>query len=167
MTHNRPGSRNPLDETIESILEGGGGRGFGSGGGSRGRPQEMPRIPQANRAVEKIRSLDKKGAEDLQDALIARSQRQVSPKESNRRLRESADEIEKFFGGKIAPRDVIINKDKDLIILKGDKKFRMDVKDPGKWKRKKDDPHFHFEQTNKDGKWVDATDGHRNYFVKD
>lgn len=167
MTHNRPGSRGVVDETIESLLEGGGGRGYGSGGGSRGRPQEMPRIPQANRAAGKVKELDKKGAGDLQEVLVSRAQRQVSPKESDSRLRESADEIEKFFGGRIEPRDVIINPKGDLVIMKGNKKFRMDVQSPGTWKGQKDDPHFHFQQINESGKWVDATDLHRNYFIKE
>jgi hypothetical protein len=167
MTRIRPGSRGALDGTIESLLEGGTPRGFGSGGGHRRGAQEMPRIPQANRATGKIKELDKKGAEDLQEVLVSRAQRQISSKESDHRIRQSADEIEKFFGGRIEPKDVIINPKGDLVIMRGDKKFRMDVQSPGKLKGQKDDPHFHFQQTNKEGEWVDATDLHRNYFIKD
>ncbi|MDP2204754.1 MAG: hypothetical protein Q8K65_00440 [Alphaproteobacteria bacterium] len=167
MARIRPGSRGALDETIESLLEGGTPRGFGSGGGGRRNAQEMPRIPQANRAAGKIKELDKKGAEDLQEVLVSRAQRQISPKESDNRIRQSADEIEKFFGGKIEAKDVRINSKGDLVIFKENKKFRLDVQDPGNWKGRKDDPHFHFQQINESGRWVDATDLHRNYFIKD
>jgi hypothetical protein len=167
MARTRPGSRGALDETIEDLLEGGTPRGFGNSGGGRRAAQEMPRIPQANRAAGKIKALDKKGAEDLQEVLVSRAQRQVSPKESDSRIRQSADEIEKFFGGKIDAKDVRINSKGDLVIFKENKKFRMDVQDPGKWKGRIDDPHFHFQQLNKEDKWVDATDLHRNYFIKD
>ncbi len=84
-------------------------------------------------------------------------------------MREVADDIEKFLGGKVQAKDIKVSKKDDLVILKGDKKFRMDVKDPGKLKDRKtpDEPHFHFQQLNDVGDWVDAVDEHRNYFKKD
>ena len=64
-----------------------------------------------------------------------------------------------------------VNKHGDITIIKGNKQFRMDVKDPG-WKfdkngkKVKDEPHFHLKRLNKEGKWEDATSTHRHYFKK-
>ena len=161
MTNKPPHDRDPSD-----ILEGGGARGGGAYGGGA---SPVPKSPIANQAVPKIQKLNRQGADDLQEVMIARSQGRVSAKESNAHMREVADDIEKFLGGKAEAKDIKPSDSNDLVILKGDKKFRMDVKKPGKLKDGKtpDKPHFHFQQLNEQNKWVDAVDEHRNYFSKD
>ena len=155
----------------EDVLEGGGGGGRGGGYGNlpRPSPSSVPKSPEANAAVPKIQRLDRRGAEDLQDVLQTRAQGRVSPKEMDPLLRDAADDIEKFLGGKIEPKDIKPSKSGDLIILKDKKKFRMDVKKPGWLKDRKtlDQPHFHFEEMGSNGKWQDATDLHKNYFERD
>lgn len=82
----------------------------------------------------------------MQDVVTARAQGRVSAKESQQHIREAADDIEKFLGGKIEASDIKLSKSNDLVILKGDRKFRMDVNVPGRTRDRKgiDDPHFHF-----------------------
>lgn len=156
----------------EDILEGGSGGSGARGGGLRAPSAPVvstPKSPIANQAVPKIQKLNRQGADDLQEVMIARAQGRVSAKESNAHMREVADDIEKFLGGKVEAKDIKPSDVNNLVILKGDKKFRMDVKNPGNLKDRKtpDDPHFHFQQLNEQNKWVDAVDAHRNYFRKD
>jgi hypothetical protein len=79
--------------------------------------------------------------------------------------------IEDFLGGKPQPKDVHVNKHGDITIIKGNKKFRMDVKRPGDkigpdGKKTPEDPHFHlYERRN--GEWEDVTKQHRHFFKKD
>lgn len=170
MTDKPPYRRRP-----EDILEGGGAGGGARSGGLRAPrapsapATPMPKSPIANQAVPKLQKLNRQGADDLQEVMVARSQGRVSAKESSAHMREVADDIEKFLGGKVQAKDIKASKSDDLVILKGDKKFRMDVKDPGLTRDRKgpDDPHFHFQQQDAKGNWIDASDGHKNYFKKD
>ena len=166
MTRKPPHSQRP-----EDVLEGGAGRGAGGGYTTRPtfRSPTTPKSPEANAAVPKIRQLDRRGADDLQEVMQSRAQGRVSSKETNPQIRDAADDIEKFLGGKVDPADIKPSKSGDLVILKGDKKFRMDVKNPGKLKDGKtpDKPHFHFQRMDEKGDWYDASDAHRNYFKKD
>lgn len=78
---------------------------------------------------------------------------------------------EEFLGGRPDPKDVKINSKGDIIIMKGNEKFRMDVKNPGdkpgpNGTRVPEEPHLHLQELKKNGKWGDATDGHRFYFKK-
>ena len=132
-------------------------------------PPEEPLPAPVQNAVRQIGRLNRSGAEDLHEVLTERAYGRLSPKEANPDIRASADHVEEFLGGKIEPQDIKPSKSGDLVILKGDKKFRMDVKNPGLTRDRKsvDDPHFHFEVKNDSGKWVDASDGHKNYFNKD
>lgn len=117
----------------------------------------------------KIKRLNRQGADDLQEVLTSRAQGRLSSKESNQQVREAADDIEKFLGGKVVAKDIKKGGLEDLVILKGDKKFRMDVKNPGLTRDRKglDEPHFHVEGLSDEGKWEDVTDLHKNYFHKD
>lgn len=168
--HDAMTNKPPHDRDLSDILEGGGARGGGAYGG---RASPVPKSPIANQAVPKIQKLNRQGADDLQEVMVARSQGRVSAKESSAHMREVADDIEKFLGGKVEAKDIrkggVNGEMDDLVILKGDKKFRMDVKNPGRTPDRKsaDEPHFHFQQENEIGKWVDATDQHKNYFNKD
>lgn len=49
-----------------------------------------------------------------------------------------------------------------MVLLKGDKKIRFDIKDPHS-----DKPHFHLEKKNPNGKWIDAGPEHRYYFTEE
>lgn len=159
-TRKPPGRQRP-----EDLLEGGAGR----GGGGYGSPRSWrdvfrsPATPQVNRAAEKIRALNRQSADDLHETLAYRAYGRRSPKETDARIREAADDIEKFLGGKVRSEDLKPSKSGDLVILK------MDVRNPGKMKDRKtpDDPHFHFEKLDKDGNWIDASEVHKNYFKKD
>lgn len=173
MTNKPPYRRRP-----EDILEEGGAGGGARSGGLRAPrapsapatpATPMPKSPIANQAVPKLQKLNRQAADDLQEVMIARSQGRVSAKESNAHMREVADDVEKFLGGKVEANDIKPSKSGDLVILKGDKKFRMDVKNPGRTPDRKgpDDPHFHFERLNDRGRWEDASDLHKNYFRKD
>jgi len=79
--------------------------------------------------------------------------------------------IEDFLGGKPKPKDVHVNDAGDITIVKGNKKFRMDVFDSGnkpdaRGKQVPEDPHFHlYERRN--GEWEDVTKQHRHFFKKD
>lgn len=129
----------------------------------------IPKSPEANAAVAKIQKLNRHGADDLQDVLTSRAHGRPSPKESNTQIRDAADDVERFLGGKIEVGDIKPHKKGDLVILKGDKKFRMDVKNPGltRDRKRQDEPHFHFEQQDPSGHWHDVSDAHKNYFKKD
>lgn len=84
-------------------------------------------MPEANSAAEKIRALDRRGADDLHEVIASRAYGRPSAKETNPQLRGAADDVEKFLGGKVKPEDVKPSDYGDLIVLKGNKKFRSDV----------------------------------------
>lgn len=67
--------------------------------------------------------------------------------------------VEDFLGGK---GKVITNADGDMILMRGDKKIRFDIKDPHG-----DRPHFHVQQQNSSGKWIDVGSEHRYYFTEE
>lgn len=67
--------------------------------------------------------------------------------------------IEEFLGGK---GKIITNSDGDMVLMKGNKKIRFDIKDPHG-----DLAHFHLETTNPKGKWIDAGPEHRYYFTEE
>ena len=67
--------------------------------------------------------------------------------------------IEEFLGGK---GKIITNADGDMILMRGDKKIRFDIKDPHGEK-----PHFHLENRNLKGKWIDTGPKHRYYFTEE
>ena len=48
------------------------------------------------------------------------------------------------------------------ILMRGDKKIRLDIRDPHG-----DKPHFHLEQQTPSGKWKDAGPQHRYYFKEE
>lgn len=75
------------------------------------------------------------------------------------KIEAAIEAVEGFFGkqGKI-----IINADGDIVLVGGDRKVRFDVKGSHG-----DKPHFHLEQKNSKGKWVDAGPEHRYYFTEE
>ncbi len=68
-----------------------------------------------------------------------------------------AKSIEDYLGG--IPDRVFPNEAGDTIMMKDNKKIRFDINNPGN-----DDPHFHIQEQNESGNWVDAGDQHRYYF---
>ncbi len=54
---------------------------------------------------------------------------------------------------------IIKNTSGDLVLMKGNQKIRMDLKNPHG-----DAPHFHTEYKNNRGKWKDTEADHRHYF---
>lgn len=64
--------------------------------------------------------------------------------------------IDEYLGRK---GKIITNSDGEMILIRGDRKIRFDVKDPHG-----DKPHFHLEKKNAKGKWIDAGSEHRYYF---
>ena len=71
----------------------------------------------------------------------------------------AADAIEEFLGG---PGEVKRNKAGDPVIIKDDRKVRFDSNNPHG-----DEPHFHLERKEPNGRWRDAGPKHRYYFKKD
>jgi RHS repeat-associated protein len=67
--------------------------------------------------------------------------------------------VEEFLGGK---GKVITNADGDMILMRGDRKIRFDIKDPHVEK-----PHFHLEKENPKGQWVDVGPEHHYYFMEE
>ncbi|MFN7115010.1 MAG: hypothetical protein ACK4PK_11705 [Alphaproteobacteria bacterium] len=121
---------------------------------------------QATRAAAALGQTTLREAAGMMSTLRARLNGTRAAEESNAKIRRAADAVEDFLGGK--PDRVILNKKKDLTIIKGDKQFRMDVNNPGPKTDGKtpDDPHFHLQEF-RSGKWRDATKEHRLYFKKD
>jgi len=128
----------------------------------------QPRVPavQATRAAVALGQTTLREAAGMVSALRARLNGTRAAEESNAKIRRAADAVEDFLGGK--PDRVILNKDRDLTIMKGNKKFRMDINNPN-FKPDRvtpDDPHFHLQEY-RNGKWRDATQDHRLYFKKE
>lgn len=121
---------------------------------------------QAARAAAAVGQTTLREAAGMVSALRARLNGRRAAEESNAKIRRAADAVEDFLGGK--PDRVILNKKKDLTIIKENKQFRMDVNYPGLKKDRKtpDDPHFHLREF-RDGEWKDATKKHRIYFNKE
>jgi len=110
------------------------------------------------------------GAAKVAKLLRARAIGAYSKYESNKKIRRAVDAVEEFLGGRPDPKSIRINKKGDIIIMRGNKKFRMDVKNPGTkmgpdGKVIADEPHFHLQEL-RNGKWRDAGKGHRHYFEK-
>ena len=83
--------------------------------------------------------------------------------ESYRRIRDAAKTIEEYMGGQ--PR-VIKNKDGDFVMMRGDKKIRLDMNNPHPHK----EPHFHIEKGTHNGRkldWEDAGPKHAYPFRKE
>jgi hypothetical protein len=80
----------------------------------------------------------------------------VKIKNSQQKVDSAIKAIENFLGGK---GKIIINADGDIIVMKGNRKVRFDVRHPHG-----DKPHFHLEQKMPSGKWVDVGSEHRFYF---
>ncbi|MGB4101359.1 MAG: hypothetical protein WBK91_05585, partial [Alphaproteobacteria bacterium] len=76
---------------------------------------------------------------------------------SARRINQAAKAIEQYLGGK--PERAFPNDAGDMVLMKGDKKIRFDIKNPGN-----DKPHFHAQKRSPSNKWVDAGGKHRHYF---
>jgi hypothetical protein len=121
---------------------------------------------QAARAAVAVGQTTLREAAGMVNALRARLNGTRAAEESNARIRRAADAVEDFLGGK--PDRVILNDYKDMTIIKGDKKFRMDINRPGPKRDGKtpDDPHFHLREY-RNGRWRDATKEHRLYFKKE
>lgn len=99
--------------------------------------------------------------------LRARYAGRRATEESVDKIRKAADSVEDFLGGRPNPKDVKINPRGDITIIKDNKKFRMDINNPGSnYSGRQDDPHFHLLEK-RNGRWRDATDIHRHYFKKD
>lgn len=85
-------------------------------------------------------------------ALLGRSGGAIVESNINR----AAKAIEEYLGG---PGKFIRNKHGDTIIIRGNKKVRFDINNPGK-----DKPHFQFEHQTKNGTWRSTGKQHRYYF---
>jgi len=78
-------------------------------------------------------------------------------------IRNAARSIEEFLGGKGLAKS---NKAGDIVILRGNKKIRFDIKNPGrklKNQNQMDQPHFHLQELKPNGKWKNLVK-HRLYF---
>lgn len=75
---------------------------------------------------------------------------------SLQKIDNAVKSIDSFFEGK---GKIITNADRDMVLIKSNKKIRFDIKDPHG-----DKPHFHVEKKNLKDKWVDAGPEHRYYF---
>ena len=64
----------------------------------------------------------------------------AGPIASGTRIRSAAKAIEEYLGGR--PDKVIRNSNGDFVIMRGDKKIRFDIFNPGR----KKPPHFHIER---------------------
>ena len=83
----------------------------------------------------------------------------TSLRNNRQKVDNAIQAIENFLGGK---GKIITNADGDIILMKGNRKVRFDVKHPHG-----DMPHFHLEQKMPNGKWVDVSSEHRFYFTGD
>lgn len=121
---------------------------------------------QATRAAVALGQTTLREAAGMVNTMRARLNGTRAAEESNAKIRRAADAVEDFLGGK--PDRVILNKKKDLTIIKGNKQFRMDVNHPGFKKDRKtpEEPHFHLQEF-RNGEWKDATKEHRIYFNKE
>ncbi|MER2519741.1 MAG: phage portal protein [Bdellovibrionales bacterium] len=77
------------------------------------------------------------------------------------KIGNAAQAIEDFFGGK--PDRTFRNDAGDLIMMKGDKKIRFDINNYSPH----DEPHFHIQELNSEGKWVSSGDRHWYPFRKE
>ena len=82
----------------------------------------------------------------------------INIKNSRQKVDNAIKAIENFLGGK---GKIITNADGDIILMKGNRKVRFDVRHPHG-----DKPHFHLEQKMPNGKWVDVSSKHRFYFKR-
>ena len=73
-----------------------------------------------------------------------------------KKIDSTVKSIEDFLGGK---GTIVTNADGDMILMRGNRKIRFDVKDPHG-----DMPHFHLEQKRQNGRWTDVGSEHRYYF---
>ncbi|MFA4994216.1 MAG: hypothetical protein WC521_02805 [Bdellovibrionales bacterium] len=76
-------------------------------------------------------------------------------------VQDAAAAIEDYFGGK--PDRTFRNPSDDLIMMKGDKKIRIDINKFAPH----DEPHFHIQKQNSNGKWIDAGEHHWYPFSKE
>ncbi|MDJ0652184.1 MAG: RHS repeat-associated core domain-containing protein [Simkaniaceae bacterium] len=83
----------------------------------------------------------------------------INIKNSRQKVDSAIKAIENFLGGK---GKIITNADGDIILMKGNRKVRFDVRRPHG-----DKPHFHLEQKMPNRKWVDVSSDHRFYFTGD
>ena len=74
------------------------------------------------------------------------------------KITEAAKSIEEFLGGE---GKIIKNPNGNIVIMRGDKKVRFYIGDPGE-----DIEHFHLQRETVNGKWRDAGTQHRYYFSK-
>jgi hypothetical protein len=77
------------------------------------------------------------------------------------RINRAVQSTEKYLGGR--PDRAFRNPAGDMIIMRGNKKVRLDINNPGKDK----EPHFQIEELVKENgrmKWRDAGDQHRYSF---
>ena len=77
---------------------------------------------------------------------------------SGNTINDAMNAIQDYLGGE---GKTIRNSDGDMILMRNDKKIRFDINDPHGY-----DPHFHIEELNSDGDWIDAGDKH-HYNFKD
>ena len=130
-------------------------------------PFDLAGAGGAARAAGNIARTTAADATAVIQVLRARTTGMRAAQESVEKIRKAADAVEDFLGGSPKAKDVIINDAKDIVITNGNKKFRMDINNPGlKKSGEVDQPHFHLQEF-RNGKWRDAADGHRYYFAKE
>ena len=78
---------------------------------------------------------------------------------SGKRVQQAEKAIEDYLGGPGTHRPSNAG---DLIVTRGGKKVRFDIKNSGK-----DKPHFHLQRQRPNGKWRDDGPVHRHYFKED
>ncbi len=81
---------------------------------------------------------------------------EVTKKSGLKKFDSTVKSMEDFLGGK---GKIVTNADGDMILMRGNRKIRFDVKDPHG-----DMPHFHLEEMKQNGRWTDAGPEHRYYF---
>ena len=79
----------------------------------------------------------------------------------NEQYQQAINAIEEYFGG--PPEKTFRNPKEDIVMMAGRKKIRFDVNNKGHGY----DEHFHIEELNADGDWIDATSQHMHPFRKE
>jgi len=120
----------------------------------------FPKFDKAGKAIRGARTYFKSPTAAKTTNVAAKLSSQSASKSLNptKIPKNAIRAIEDFFGGE---GKMILNHHGDMILLRGSKKIRFDIKNSHGTK-----PHFHIEKQNAKGRWKDAGAEHR-YFLKD
>lgn len=115
-------------------------------------------------AIKSVAKLTWREATRLPEAIASRiTGRSPTTETYSPKIRKAAEAIEEWLGG--TPDLFKLNKNGDMIVMKGDKKVRFDIYKPGKKELgQPNEPHFHLEESDGFGGWRNAGENHWNYF---